>query len=97
MNGGVKVETGSREGLGPALHGAIEGCNFELVSEMMGIGADPDARDVNGMTPIMKLFSLDRRIDTWRRIANSPEKYDMECKYRPSCRLPIPGSLTSLT
>lgn len=74
------------KGLGPALHGAIGGCNFELASEIIGMGADPDARDANGLTPIMKLFSLDRLIDTWRRIANAPKKYALERGYGQTCR-----------
>lgn len=81
------------KGLGPALHGAISGCNFELASEIMGMGADPDARDASGMTPLIKLFSLDRRIDTWRRIANSPKKYELKRGCGPSCRRPEPWEL----
>lgn len=76
------------KGLGAALHGAIEGCHFELAMETMGMGVDPDVRDPGGMSPMVKLFSLDRRIDTWRRIINSPEKYALDHGYGRTCWRP---------
>lgn len=62
-----------------ALHGAIEGCDLSLARELLEQGADPNARDFRGMTPLAKLYSLDRRKETFRykRVLNkkSGEKW----------------------
>lgn len=85
------------EGLGAALHGAIAGCRFELAKEIIDMGVDPDARDEGGMTPLIRLFSLDRRVDTWRRFVNSPKKYVLEPASGTFPGVPAPGSWTSRT
>lgn len=68
--------------IGYALHGAIEGCHFSLARQILKKGADTDCRDENGKTPLMTLFSIDRRKDTYRFMQNEPEKYKGDWQYR---------------
>lgn len=62
-------------GWGEALHGAIEGCHFPLVREIINMGVPPDVRDENGLTALAKLYSLDRRRETWRCMINFRNEY----------------------
>lgn len=41
------------KGLGPAMHGATGGCNFELTNEIMKMGADPDLKNSAGISFLM--------------------------------------------
>ncbi|MDE5831409.1 MAG: ankyrin repeat domain-containing protein, partial [Desulfovibrio sp.] len=61
--------------LGAALHGAIEGARFPLIRELMALGAKPDCRDERGLTPLAKLYELDRRRAIFSCLRHSPEEY----------------------
>lgn len=63
---------------GHILHGLIENCDFATVLEFITQGADTNVRDEQGLTPLAKLFTLDRRKETWRLVERIPSIFDDE-------------------